>query len=322
MIEIRGLEKSFDGVKILNSIDLNIEDGDIFGLIGRSGVGKSTLLRCINGLESYDAGSLKVDGKEVKDLAGLELREYRKGVGMIFQHFSLTERDTVYQNIALPMKCWKYDKNKIKETVERLLGIVELEDKQKAKSRNLSGGQKQRVAIARALTLDPTILLCDEATSALDPNTTQSILALLKEINEKFGITIIVVTHEMSVIRQICNKVAILDKNGVADSGTVEDVFMGHCDALQELLGEKENTVYPESGTTLRFYYSSSTMDQKIVSRMATETGVNFDLLDAKTEQYRTGVLGDFIINVSAEDEEKILSYMKENHISWEVLHR
>jgi D-methionine transport system ATP-binding protein len=322
MIEIRGLEKSFDGVKILNSIDLNIEDGDIFGLIGRSGVGKSTLLRCINGLESYDAGSLKVDGKEVKDLAGLELREYRKGVGMIFQHFSLTERDTVYQNIALPMKCWKYDKNKIKETVESLLKIVELEDKQKAKSRNLSGGQKQRVAIARALTLDPTILLCDEATSALDPNTTQSILALLKEINEKFGITIIVVTHEMSVIRQICNKVAILDKNGVADSGTVEDVFMGHCDALQELLGEKENTVYPESGTTLRFYYSSSTMDQKIVSRMATETGVNFDLLDAKTEQYRTGVLGDFIINVSAEDEEKILSYMKENHISWEVLHR
>ena len=323
MIEIRGLEKSFDGEKVLKSIDLDIEDGDIFGLIGRSGVGKSTLLRCINGLESYDAGSLKVNGREVKDLAGLELREYRKGVGMIFQHFSLTERDTVYQNIALPMKCWKYDKKQIEETVERLLKIVELEDKRKAKSRNLSGGQKQRVAIARALTMDPTILLCDEATSALDPNTTQSILTLLREINQKLGITIVVVTHEMAVIRQLCNKVAILDRNGVADTGTVEDVFMGHCEALQELLGEKEERKsmdVPEDGTTIKFYYSSNTMAPDIISRMATETGVAFKLLDARTEQYRSCVLGDFIINIPQEDAEKITGYMEKNKISWEVL--
>ncbi len=219
MIEISNLQKFYGDTKVLRDINVEIDKGDIYGLLGVSGAGKSTLLRCINGLESYEAGSLKVNDVEVKNLNEKELRAFRKNIGMIFQQFSLLERKTVYENVALPMECWGYKKQDIDKKVKELLELVELGDKIKSKPKELSGGQKQRVAIARALTLDPQILLCDEATSALDPSITNSILELLKKINRELGITIVVVTHQMNVVKQVCNKMAILSKGNLEAKG-------------------------------------------------------------------------------------------------------
>lgn len=318
MIKVQGLEKAFGNEHVLKAIEFEIEEGDVFGLVGRSGVGKSTLLRCINRLETYDSGHLLVNGKEVKNLEGFELREYRKNVGMIFQQFSLAERYTVYENIALPMKCWKYSSKEIKNKVEELLQIVGLEGKRDFKPRNLSGGQKQRVAIARALTLNPSVLLCDEATSSLDPNTTQSILQLLCEINQKLGVTIVIVTHEMSIVRKICNKVAILDKNGIADVGLVEDVFVRQCPALLELLGEEEIDL-PE-GKVYKIFCFGRKSGKDFLSRMSIETGVAFEILSGEMQKYRTDTLGEFVIHFQSEQEEKIIDFLNRNQITWEVI--
>ena len=201
MIEICDLNKSFGELNVLKNINLTIPTGEIYGLVGRSGAGKSTLLRCMNGLEGYDSGSVKIDGIEVKDRDKDEMRDLRKEMGMIFQTFSLVSRRSVYQNVALPLKCWKYPKQEIDKRVKELLELVEITEKVDERPEVLSGGQKQRVAIARALALNPKILLCDEATSALDPKTTQSVLNLLQDINRKLGLTIVVVTHQMEVIR-------------------------------------------------------------------------------------------------------------------------
>ena len=256
MIEIKNLKKLWedDGSSVLEGINLTIEDGDIYALVGRSGAGKSTLLRCINGLTSYQEGSLKVDGCEIKDLKDKELREFRRHVGMIFQQFSLLERETVYKNVALPMQCWKYPKDQIDKKVRELLELVGLGDKMNAKPRNLSGGQKQRVAVARALTMDPKILLCDEATSALDPKTTNSILDLLMEINQKLGITVIIVTHQMEVVRKACNKACILENGKIADEGTVKEIFIKQPQSLRRLLGEEEEKL-PDTGHNIQISY-------------------------------------------------------------------
>ena len=222
MIRIKGVNKYFGNTQVLKNINVEINKGEIFGLVGHSGAGKSTLLRCINGLESYEDGSITVNNKEIKDLTSKELREFRKDLGMIFQHFSLLERLNVYENVALPLVCWGYSKEEINKKVDELLRLVGLENKAKNKPKHLSGGQKQRVAIARALALNPNILLCDEATSALDPNTTKSILSLLRDINKKLGITIIIVTHQMEVVKEVCNKVAILKDGKVLECGDTE----------------------------------------------------------------------------------------------------
>lgn len=226
MIEINKLCKSFGSLEVLKDISLTIQTGEIYGLVGRSGAGKSTLLRCINALEPYQSGSLKIDGTEIKGLNKQQIRELRKGIGMIFQQFSLIERRSVYKNVALPMKCWKYDKNIIDKRVRELLELVEISDKIDARPSTLSGGQKQRVAIARALALDSHILLCDEATSALDPKTTQSVLHLLRDINQKLGLTIIVVTHQMEVVREVCDTISILENGKISAAGAVKEVFL------------------------------------------------------------------------------------------------
>lgn len=210
LIEIKGIRKSFGDLQVLHGVDLHIEKGKIFGLAGRSGTGKSTLLRCINGLETYDEGNLIVEGIEVKSLSEKDLRVFRKDIGMIFQQFSLLSRLTVYENIALPLRCWKYSNSYIDAKVKELLDVIGIPDKINAKPRELSGGQKQRVAIARALSMNPKLLLCDEATSALDPKTAKSIIGLLNKINQDLGITIIIVTHQMSVLRSACEEIAIL----------------------------------------------------------------------------------------------------------------
>ena len=241
MIEITNLQKTFEDsdLTVLKDISLKIEDGDIYGLVGRSGAGKSTLLRCINGLTGYQGGSLKVDGCEVKELSGLRLREFRKNIGMIFQQFSLLERKTVYDNVALPMECWGWPKQKRDQKVKELLKLVGLKEKMYVKPRTLSGGQKQRVAIARALTMDPKILLCDEATSALDPKTTNSILDLLLKINKELKITIVIVTHQMSVVRRVCSKMSILENGKIAEQGDVRQIFLNQPAALMRLMGEE-----------------------------------------------------------------------------------
>ena len=238
MIEIKQLYKSYGELEVLKDINLTVNTGEIYGLVGRSGAGKSTLLRCINGLENYQSGSLKIDGTEMKDLSKTQLREFQKEIGMIFQHFSLVERRNVYKNIALPMVCWKYKKEDIDKRVQELAKLVEISDKLYDRPRMLSGGQKQRVAIARALSMNANLLLCDEATSALDPNTTQSVLNLLRELNQKLGITIVVVTHQMEVVRQICDTISILENGKISASGNVKEIFLKKPQALLGLLGK------------------------------------------------------------------------------------
>ena len=296
MIEIKNLKKLWedDGSSVLEGINLTIEDGDIYALVGRSGAGKSTLLRCINGLTSYQEGSLKVDGCEIKDLKDKELREFRRHVGMIFQQFSLLERETVYKNVALPMQCWKYPKDQIDKKVRELLELVGLGDKMNAKPRNLSGGQKQRVAVARALTMDPKILLCDEATSALDPKTTNSILDLLMEINQKLGITVIIVTHQMEVVRKACNKACILENGKIADEGTVKEIFIKQPQSLRRLLGEEEEKL-PDTGHNIQISYLVKDMkDGELFSTMTSELQYVFPIVNGLIQDYQGDQMGIF----------------------------
>lgn len=320
MIKISKLQKSFGDTKVLKDITITIEKRDIYGLIGKSGAGKSTLLRCINALESYDEGSLSIDNQEIKDYRGEEIREFRKNIGMIFQHFSLMERKTVYQNIALPMECWGYKKNEIHKRVKELVEIVGISDKINDKPRTLSGGQKQRVAIARALSLNPKVLLCDEATSALDPKTTKSILALLSEINKKLGITIVLVTHEMSVVRQICNRVSVLDKGKIVVKGNVEDIFLNQPECLKDLLGEEEDEVLPNKGVNIRLIYSKEDIANSIVSTMARKLDIDFSIVWGKLEKYREVVLGSVVINTEESNKELIINYLRDIDVDYEVI--
>lgn len=319
LIEIKNLKKVWeDGITVLDDINLKIEDGDIYALVGRSGAGKSTLLRCINGLTSYQEGTLLVDGCEIKDLSEKELREKRRRMGMIFQHFSLLERETVYQNVALPMKCWKYSKEEIDKKVMELLELVGLKDKKDVKPRNLSGGQKQRVAIARALTMDPNILLCDEATSALDPKTTNSILELLMEINEKMGLTIIIVTHQMEVVRKACNKACILEGGIIAADGEVKDIFFKQPEALKRLLGEEDDFL-PTTGRNIQIAQRIANREQgEFFGQMSLDLGIVFPIVQGKIQDYRGEQLGIFVINVKNEKEfDSITKYLDAHEMHW-----
>jgi D-methionine transport system ATP-binding protein len=229
MIEIEGLQKSFAregaAAMVLQDLSLSVKKGEIFGIIGRSGAGKSTLIRCINMLERPTSGRVIVDGQDITALSGAALRDARRRIGMIFQHFNLLSSRTVFDNVAFPLELTGMSRAQIEREVLPLLDLVGLSEKRGAYPAQLSGGQKQRVAIARALASKPAVLLCDEATSALDPETTQSILALLKDINQKLSLTILLITHEMPVIKAICDKVAVLDRGVVVEQGPVFDIF-------------------------------------------------------------------------------------------------
>lgn len=316
MIKIRGLKKSFGSIQVLNDITLNIEAGSTYGLIGRSGTGKSTLLRCINGLESYDDGSLLVDGVEVKSLSSKRAREFRRDIGMVFQHFSLLSRLTIYDNIALPLKCWKYNKTFIDRKVKELVDMVGISDKLYAKPNELSGGQKQRVAIARALSMDPKILLCDEATSALDPRTAQSIISLLNDINRQLGITVVVVTHQMSVLRRSCEQISILEDGRIVESGPVGEIFLDRSQALGNIVGDKD-LILPETGVNLKLFMSKGTSDKPIVTRMSRELETDFMILGGETETYRNGTLSSLIINVSDAQYPRIMKYLDDCNVTW-----
>ena len=318
MIKISNLNKYYGNTKILSDVNIHMQKGEIFGIIGHSGAGKSTLLRCINRLETYEDGSILVEDKEVKDLSENELRFLRNDLGMIFQHFSLLERKTVFENVALPLECFKYPKEEINKRVDELLKLVGIDDKKNQKPRNLSGGQKQRVAIARALALNPKVLLCDEATSALDPNTTKSILNLLQDINKKLNITIIMVTHQMEVIKQICSRVAIMEGGKVLEIGDTEELFLQNSKNLQKLVGE-EDIVLPK-GTNIRIIFPKEISNDSIITSMARNLDIDFSIICGKLEKYREDILGSLIINVSSEHKEKIKKYLDEKEVRWEEI--
>lgn len=318
MINISNLNKYYGETKVLNDVNIHINKGEIFGIIGHSGAGKSTLLRCINRLETYEDGSILVGDQEVKNLDEKELRFLRKDLGMIFQHFSLLERKTVFENVALPLECFKYSKEEKNKRVDELLKLVGIYDKKNAKPRNLSGGQKQRVAIARALALNPKVLLCDEATSALDPNTTKSILSLLQDINKKLNITIIMVTHQMEVIKQICERVAIMEGGEVLEIGDTEELFLQNSKNLQKLVGE-EDVVLPH-GTNIRILFPKEISNDSIITSMARNLNIDFSIICGKLEKYREDILGSLIINVSSEHKDKIKKYLDEKEVRWEEI--
>ncbi|EHJ29261.1 ABC transporter, ATP-binding protein [Clostridioides difficile 050-P50-2011] len=318
MISIKNVNKYYGKVQVLKDVSIEIESGEIFGIIGHSGAGKSTLLRCINGLEEYQEGNVFVSDKEVKSLNEKQMRDLRKELGMIFQHFSLLERRTVFDNVALPLECFGYSKEEIKKRVLELLEVVGISEKKNDKPRNLSGGQKQRVAIARALALNPQVLLCDEATSALDPNTTKSILSLLEDINKKLGITIIVVTHQMEVIKQICGRVAIMENGEVLEVGDTEEIFLRNTKGLRKLIGE-ESIILPK-GTNIKILFPKDISNEAIITTMARELNIDVSIIFGKLEQFKDDILGSLIINISDKSGEQVKQYLTSKGIRWEEM--
>ncbi|EQF25521.1 ABC transporter family protein [Clostridioides difficile CD160] len=318
MISIKNVNKYYGKIQVLKDVNIEIESGEIFGIIGHSGAGKSTLLRCINGLEEYQEGNVLVSDKEVKSLNEKQMRDLRKELGMIFQHFSLLERRTVFDNVALPLECFGYTKSEIKKRVLELLEVVGISEKKNDKPRNLSGGQKQRVAIARALALNPQVLLCDEATSALDPNTTKSILSLLEDINKKLGITIIVVTHQMEVIKQICGRVAIMENGEVLEVGDTEEIFLRNTKGLRKLIGE-ESIILPK-GTNIKILFPKDISNEAIITTMARELNIDVSIIFGKLEQFKEDILGSLIINVSDKSGEQVKQYLTSKGIRWEEM--
>lgn len=316
MIKISNVNKYFGESQVLKNINLDINEGEIFGIIGHSGAGKSTLLRCINRLEEFDTGSILINNSDISKLDEKELRLMRRNLGMIFQHFSLLERRTVFENIALPMECFSYSKDEIKKRVEDLLELVGIADKRDEKPRNLSGGQKQRVAIARALAMNPSVLLCDEATSALDPNTTKSILSLIQEINQKLGITVVVVTHQMEVIKQICSRTAIMDAGEVVQLGYTEEIFLNSPPTLRKLLGE-DKIVLPE-GNNLKLLFTSDRSNEAIITSMARELNVDVSIIYGKLEKFREDVLGSLIINIPDGYLDQVKKYLDDKKMLWQ----
>jgi D-methionine transport system ATP-binding protein len=334
LIEIKGLYKEFKApngmVHALKDINLTIEKSDIYGIIGLSGAGKSTLVRCINRLEEPTRGKVLINGKDVTQLEPKELREMRRKIGMIFQHFNLLSSRTVAGNIAYPMEISGVKKSVQEKRIKELLELVELTDKANAYPSQLSGGQKQRVGIARALANEPDVLLCDEATSALDPRTTQSILKLLKEINEKFGLTIVIITHEMSVIKQICTKVTVLEDGEVVESGLVTDVFAHPShpttksfvqNVTHDIPGEylNRNTV---NGELMRLIFKGSKAKEPVLSRMVKQYDVDINILLGGVDHLQQNVVGNLIVEMTGEpaERQKALGYLEENGVQWEVV--
>ena len=320
MIELQHLTKRFTTqsgtVVALNDINLTIRDGDIYGIIGMSGAGKSTLVRCINMLERPDEGTVAVNEHRMEALTPAQLRAARHEITMIFQQFNLLMQRTCLRNIMFPMELAKVPKDKAEARARELLALVGLPDKADAYPAQLSGGQKQRIAIARALATDPKVLLCDEATSALDPNTTHAILELIRKINRELGITVVVITHQMSVVEEICNRVAILDQGTVVEEGDVQEIFSHPKSAAARRL------VYPAGATrtetmdgytTVRVAFNGTqTTDKPLVASLAIECGALVSILAADTRIVNGQTLGSMLLALpNDENREKALEYIK-----------
>ena len=320
IIQVRHLTKVFgegeSAVHALDDISLDVHPGEIYGIIGLSGAGKSTLVRCLNLLERPTSGSVLVDGKEMTKLSDKELRLARRNVTMIFQSFNLLMQRTCLKNICFPMELSGVPKAKAEQRARELLESVGLSDKAEAYPAQLSGGQKQRIAIARALATDPKVLLCDEATSALDPTTTASILSLLKDLNQKLGVTVVVITHQMSVIEEICTKVAILDGGSIAEEGEVTDIFSNpKTDAARRLVypgGVSENLL-SSSSRTIRVAFNGGTAYQPLIASLAIDCGVKVNILGADTRNIDGKAFGSMLLGLPEDENEaaKALSYIR-----------
>ena len=326
MIEIKSLCKTFSTknqkIEALNNINLSVKDGEIFGIIGLSGAGKSTLVRCINLLEKPDSGSVIIDGRDITKLKEKELLKLRASIGMIFQNFNLLEQRNVLKNVCYPLEIAGVKNEEAKKRALELLEVVGLSEKSRAYPSQLSGGQKQRVAIARALATNPKYILCDEATSALDPNTTASILSLLKEINEKMGVTIIVITHEMSVIERICDSVAVIDSGKIAETGRVCDIFSSpKSDTAKQLILPKIGRFDDDSGQNrLRLVFNGNSSSKPILSSLILECQVAVNILYADTKEIDDLAYGHMIIALpdDREAEERVISWLNENGVEYE----
>lgn len=309
-------------VTAVNDLNLTINRGDIFGIIGLSGAGKSTLVRCLNLLERPTQGQVLVDGKDLTTLNGRELRESRRNIGMIFQHFNLLMQRTVLDNVCFPMELAGVKKKEARKKALELLDTVDLADKAKAYPAQLSGGQKQRVAIARVLAADPEILLCDEATSALDPQTTKAILSLLKEINEKLGITIVVITHEMAVVQAICNRVGVLENGVLVEQGDVEQLFRNpQTSAARNLI--YNGTAYKESitaGRKVRITFEGNSSFEPILGNIILECKTPVNILYANTQNVHGKAVGQMILQLPEEKElaDRFVEYFHQKNLGVE----
>jgi len=343
MIEIKNLYKTYHvksgDVKALDGVSLTVHDGEIYGVIGYSGAGKSTLVRCINLLEKPDHGEVIVNGKYlVKDdngkpvfMVNKELNKARKEIGMIFQQFNLLDRNTVFDNIAYPLKYIGKTKEEIKNRVFELLKLVDLEDKAYVYPSQLSGGQKQRVAIARALANNPKVLLSDEATSALDPDATESILTLLKELNKKLGLTIILITHEMSVIKTICEKVAVMEGGKVVEEGDAYEIFakpsapitkkfVNSASSLGQLESILSSNTYGNYGILTQLTFAKDSVGEAMVTSTARQFNVDIDIILANVELLHAGALGKMIVLIKGENASQAIEYLRQCNVGVEVL--
>ena len=341
MIKLNNITKIFTlpdkKLTALDNVSLHVPKGQICGVIGASGAGKSTLIRCVNLLERPTHGAVVIDDVDLTQLSEAELVKTRRQIGMIFQHFNLLTSRTVFENVALPLELENKSKAEIQEKTTALLALVGLSDKHNVYPANLSGGQKQRVAIARALASDPKVLLCDEATSALDPATTQSILKLLKEINRTLGITILLITHEMEVVKRICDQVAVIDKGRLIEQGTVSEIFSNpKTELAQEFIRSTFHITLPEeylenlsdtpkhakSYPIIKFEFTGRSVDAPLLSQASKKFGVELSILTSQID-YAGGVKFGFTIAEVEGDEDAITQtkvYLMENNVRVEVL--
>ena len=336
MIELTHISKNFASggrtVHAVQDVSLSIGKGEIFGIIGFSGAGKSTLVRCINLLERPTSGSVTVDGKEMTALSARELRQARKKIGMIFQHFNLMPSRTVFGNVAYPLRGSGLSGEQIADKVHRLLELVGIGDKAEAYPKQLSGGQKQRVAIARALANDPNVLLCDEATSALDPQTTKAILRLLKDLNEKLGITVVIITHEMAVVKEICDRVTVMEHGRVVEQGEVFNVFAdprqeitrsfihttSNLRKIEELIEEDSPVVQLKPGELIvRLSYIQRNVSEPLISTVSRKFDITLNIIFSDIAIVQNAPIGGTVAIISGE---RAIAYLIEKNVGVEVI--
>lgn len=324
LIKVEHLVKDFgvsnNTLRVLNDVNLVVEDQDIYGIIGLSGAGKSTLVRCINLLEKPTSGKIFFDNIELTSLSKSHLNDQRRKMGMIFQNFNLFDQKTVYKNVAYPLEINRISKHEIKERVEYLLKLVGLSDKKNSYPSQLSGGQKQRVAIARALANNPKVLLCDEPTSALDPTTTEQILELLKKINLELGVTIIIITHEMKIVESICNKVSIIHKSEIVESGYVKEIFKNPQSRIaKKLILPDEGIRFQNVGERyLRIVYDG-TVFEPIISNLIIDCRCQINILSSNVKTFEGRTFGQMIVQVPEGEEafNKICIYLNDKNVEF-----
>lgn len=346
MINIEHLDKTYHlknaDVHAVDDVSLHIESGQIYGVIGYSGAGKSTLVRCLNFLEIPDSGSVEIEGfgkvsanQGSLDISQKKLRELSRSIGMIFQHFNLLDRSTVFDNVAYPLKYTGLSKKEIETRVDELLDLVDLADKKYVYPSQLSGGQKQRVAIARALSNNPKVLLSDEATSALDPDATESILKLLRDLNKRLGITIILITHEMSVIKSIANRVAVMENGKVVEEGDIYDIFanpkkeitkkfINSASALSNITKLIENkTIIPTDSKLVKLTFTRDSVGSATISKISREYNVDVNIMLANVDVVNADALGGIIASIEGtkENVQSAIDFLHESNVRVEVIH-